>query len=313
MKHFFIYGTILIIVFAKLTFAPLFRGGSQELGSQNNPIKIMLTPSVEANKVTTSADSLVSYLHKSTGLYFTASVPSSFIVVVESFGSGGVDFAITNTFSYVLAHESYGATAEMMVLRRNGEKTYRGQIITHANSGITSLSQLNNKRFAYVDAASTSGYVLPKALLTKNNITPSEIVYGGKHDNVVNMVYQQQVDAGATYYSAPDSKTGEILDARIRVKTQYPDVFDKVKIVELTDEIPNDPLVFRKNFPDDLKLRIIRAMMEFQATPIGKKVLYETYSIEGLTPVKDSDYDKLRDMISRYGGDLRSILSKKKK
>ena len=53
-----------------------------------------------------------------------------------------------------------------------------------------------------------------------------------KHDNVVTMVYQKQVDAGATYYSPPD-KTGEFLDARARYKNQYPDIFEKVKIIDL--------------------------------------------------------------------------------
>lgn len=310
MKYALIYGTLLLLILGRLAFEPWWNGGSNELGSKNRPIQLMLTPSVEAGKVTTSADSLVAFLHAKTGYYFKASIPASFIVVVESFGSNGADIAITNTFSYVLAHEKYGAEAAMMVLRRHGDKTYRGQIIAHAESGISSLADIKGKRFAFVDAASTSGYVLPKAMLEKNKVQPSEVIYGGKHDNVVTMVYQKQVDAGATYYSAPDKQTGEILDARARVKTQFPDVFEKVKIVQLTDEIPNDPLVFRKDFPAEMKANIIKALVEFQSTPTGKKVLYDTYSVEGLVPARDEDYESLRMMIRQYGGDLSAILRK---
>ncbi len=311
MKYAAFYALVLVLLLAKLSLNPLFQAGSDELGSQKNPIKIMLTPSVEANKVTSSADSLVAFLHQRTGLYYTAAVPASFIVVVESFGSGGVDFAITNTFSYIKAHEKYGAEAAMMVLRRNGEKMYRGQIIARTDSGIDSLSQLQGKSFAYVDAVSTSGYVLPRALLQSNHIKLSDSVFAGKHDNVVTMVYQKQVDAGATYYSAPDPKTGELLDARKRVLTQFPDVFEKVKIVSLTDEIPNDPVVFRADFPADIKSKIIDALLEFQATEAGRKTLYATYSVEGLAPASDRDYDKLRSLIRSFGVDLNGALLKK--
>lgn len=312
MKYAAIYGLILLLIILKLSFGSFFTQTDNSLGSKENPIKLMLTPSVEANKVTTSADSLVSYLHNKTGLYFTATVPASFIVVVESFGSGAVDMAITNTFSYVLAHEKYGAEAAMMVLRRGGEKTYRGQIITHIENNINSLQDLAGKKFAYVDAASTSGYILPKAMLEKNNIKPSQVVFGGKHDNVVTMVYQKQVDAGATYYSAPDKKTHEPLDARIRVQTQFPDVFEKVKILELTEDIPNDPVVFRSGMNVDLKKIITKTLMDFQATKTGHDVLNATYAVEGLIPATDKDYDVLRTIIKQHGGDLKELLTKKK-
>ncbi|MBL8000194.1 MAG: phosphate/phosphite/phosphonate ABC transporter substrate-binding protein [Candidatus Kapabacteria bacterium] len=312
LKQAFIYSIIFVAIVFKLSIFPMFNSGDTALGSKAHPIKIMLTPSVEANKVTTSADALVEYLHQKTGLFYTASVPSSFMVVVESFGSGAADIALTNTFSYVLAHEKYGAEAAMMVLRRHGEKTYRGQIITRSDNGIASLNDLQGKSFAYVDAASTSGYILPKALLEQRKITPSQIVFGNKHDIVVTMVYQKQVDAGATYYSAPDTATKEYLDARVRVKRQFPDVFEKVKILELTEEIPNDPLVFRKNFPTDIRNLIIKSLIEFQQTPKGKTVLFDTYSIEGLIPTHDSNYETLRTMIRKYGGDVQAVLARKK-
>lgn len=271
----------------------------------------MLTPSVDAQKITNSTELLVKYLEKTTGYKYSAAIPTSFITVIEGFGSGKADFAAMNTFSYVLAHERYGAEAALKVIRRDGETTYKGQIITRTDSGIDSLYELQGKKIAYVDAASTSGYILPKALLDKNNIKPSAEVFGMKHDNVVTMVYQKQVDAGATYYSPPDSKTGEILDARARVVKQYPDIYEKVKIVTLTAAIPNDPFAFRKNFPEDIKQKIITALLDFQKTEAGKKALYEIYSVEGLQVATDKDYDQLRAMIHSFGGDLEAALKKK--
>ncbi|HYF03710.1 MAG TPA: phosphate/phosphite/phosphonate ABC transporter substrate-binding protein [Patescibacteria group bacterium] len=309
MKYAKFYIPLLLLILGKISLQPLFL--KNDIGSEGNPIRIMLTPSVDAQKITNSTDLLVTYLKKATGLEYSASVPTSFITVIEGFGSGKADFGALNTFSYVLAHERYGAEAALKVVRRGGETTYKGQIIARTDSGIDSLYELHGKKMAYVDAASTSGYILPKALLDKNGIKPGAEVFGMKHDNVVTMVYQKQVDAGATFYSPPDPQTGEILDARARVKAQFPDVYEKVKIITLTEAIPNDPFAFRKDFPEDIKQRIIKALLDFQKTEEGRKALYQIYSVEGLEPASDSDYDQLRSMIRSFGGDLEAALKKK--
>jgi len=309
VKYAKFYIPLLLLILGKISLQPLFL--KNDIGSEGNPIRIMLTPSVDAQKITNSTDLLVTYLKKATGLEYSASVPTSFITVIEGFGSGKADFGALNTFSYVLAHERYGAEAALKVVRRGGETTYKGQIIARTDSGIDSLYELHGKKMAYVDAASTSGYILPKALLDKNGIKPGAEVFGMKHDNVVTMVYQKQVDAGATFYSPPDPQTGEILDARARVKAQFPDVYEKVKIITLTEAIPNDPFAFRKDFPEDIKQRIIKALLDFQKTEEGRKALYQIYSVEGLEPASDSDYDQLRSMIRSFGGDLEAALKKK--
>ncbi len=275
-----------------------------EFGSLSNPIKITFTPSVDAQSISNNAEKLIDFLEKETGYYFTATFPTSYIAVVESFGSAKADVAIVNTFSYLLAQQKFGAVARLRIIRHEGETTYRGQIVYNVDSGIEKLEDLNGKRIAYVAPSSTSGYILPHALLEKNNIKPSEIIFANNHDIVISQVYQGQVDAGATYYSPPDTKTGVFRDARERVVTQYPDVADKVKILTLTDEIPNDPVIFRAGMPEDMMDDIVNALLKFVATPDGQEALYQIYSVRGLTPTKDSDYDVLREMLRQIGVDL---------
>jgi phosphonate transport system substrate-binding protein len=300
------YGVVLLAGLVKLSLEPLFR--PQELGSAGRPLRLMLVPSVDAQKVTQSAEALVRFLRQYTGYQVEASVPTSYIAVVEAFGAGKADVAAMNAFSYLLAHERYGVRAVLRVVRRHGELSYRGQIITHVASGIEHLRQLSGKRMAYVDPASTSGYILPKALLEREGIRPAEEVFAMRHDNVVTMVYQRQVDAGATYYSPPDPVTGEIRDARARVRHQFPDVVEKVRILALTDSIPNDPVVVRRDLPEEVVDRIVRGLMAFQATPEGRRALFEIYSVEGFAPVSDRDYDGLRQLLRQYVGDVERLL-----
>lgn len=310
MRYARFYIPLLLATLTWLSVRPMFEDRS--LGSKHSPIRFLLTPSVDAQKVSTNGDALMTYLHQQTGLYFTASVPANFIAVVEAFGSGQADFAIMNTFSYLLANSKYNAHAMMKVVRRDGELSYRGQIIAHEASGIRSLQDLRGKRMAFVDPSSTSGYIYPKALLSKNGITVGEEVFANKHDNVVTMIYQRQVDAGATYYSPPDAKTAELLDARARVKRQFPDVFSKIKIIQLTDEIPNDPVVVRDGFPEDIRIKIQRALLAYTSTPEGKAALKEIASVEGLTTSSDADYRQIRDLIRTYSVDVEKVLAKKK-
>lgn len=281
-----------------------------KIGTKTNPIKIYFTPSVDAKRITNNAKELVEFLEKETGYYFTTAVPASFIAVVEAFGTKKADIAGINTFSYLMANEKYGAEARLRIVRDGGETTYKGQFITRFGSGINSIEDINRRSFAFVDPSSTSGFILPKALMDRKGIKPSETVFAMRHDNVVIMVYQKQVDAGATYYAPPDSVTGKILDARMRVLKQFPDVEKKVKIIGFTEDIPNDPWVFRKDMDEKIKERVVAAMLKFVATKKGQKALYDIYDIVGLIPAKDSDYDVLRKMLKDQNISFEKLVKK---
>ncbi len=145
---------------------------------------------------------LQDWIHRQTGLYVKMQVPTNFVAVVESIGSKRVDVAILNTFGYILAYEKYQASAKLIGVNL-GRSEYWGQIITR-DTKITSVKDLNGKKIAFVDPASTSGYILAVKLFKDENIKPKEIIFAGKHDSVVTMVYQRRVDAGATYYTPPE-------------------------------------------------------------------------------------------------------------
>ncbi len=277
------------------------------LGSYSNPIRFYFTPSVDAKTISSNARVLTDFLHRETGYYFTTAIPASYIAVVEAFGTDKVDVAAINTFSYLMANAKYGAEARLRVVRE-GQTSYCGEIITRDGSGINSLKDLNGKSFAYVDPSSTSGYILPKALFDSLGITPGSTVFAMQHPNVVTMVYQRRVDAGACYYAPPDPKTGAIMDARARVLSQFPDVAKKVKIIGFTQYIPNDPIVFRKNLSGKLKRDITDALLKFVATPEGKKAWEDIYDVTGLVKTTDSDYDGIRALLGKQHIDFEKLV-----
>lgn len=269
-------------------------GERAELGTEDNPIKLYFVPSVDAAALNDNARLIKNYLETATPYKFKTSVPSSYIAIVEAFGTNRADIAAINTFGYVLAHKKYGAEA-LLAFRRYGRDTFAAQIIARTDGPIQKLEDLAGKKFAYVDPASTTGYVLPAKLFKDKGIKLGEIVFAHKHDNAVTMVYNGQVDAGATFYT-PEAE-GKIQDARRLVMTQFPDVAEKVKIVALTEEIPIEPIVFRKDLPPEMKTKVVDALMAYVETPEGKAAFKALYDVTELRRATDADYDVVRKML----------------
>ena len=285
-----------------------------ELGSEENPVKLHFVPSVDAKVIEDNSKAFKTYLEKTTPYKYEISSPQSYVAVVEAFGTKRADVAAFNTFGYILAHEKYGAEARLTVMR-HGLATYQSQFIVKAGSPIKSLEDLNGKKIAFVEPASTSGYLLPLKTLNEKGIKPKETVFAGKHDNVVSMVYQGQVDAGATFYSPPfknEKGEEEMEDARRLVLTQYPDVKEKVVILSLSEPITNDPVVFRKEMPEEMKTKITDAIISFLTTPEGKEAFKAIYGITEVKKATDADYDAARAMLKSTGANAEELLKAKK-
>lgn len=300
-------------VFIAVLAAMVLAGGctfkKAELGSASNPIKLFFVPSVDAKVIDSNSKIMKEWLEANTPYKYSINVPQSYIAVIEAFGAKGADVAAMNTSGYIKANEKYGAEARLIVLR-HGKKTYQSQFIAKKGR-FKSLNDLNGKKVAFVDAASMSGYILPLKMLADAGIKlGGDPVFAMKHDSVVSMVYQGQVDAGATFYSPPDEKEG-IQDARRLVRTQYPDVEEKVEIIKLTEEIPNDPIVFRKDLPEDVKKTITEAFLKMVQTDQGREAFKAVYGVTAIEPATDKDYDSVRAMLAKLNKSADDLMGKK--
>ncbi len=280
---------------------------TKELGSKEKPIRFFLIPAQDMQALSDNGKILEKFLTEDIGLHVSVDLPVNYIAVVEGFGSKRADVAIINTFGYILAHERYGVEARLKLMNR-GRDEYYGQIITRSDSKIKTIKDIDKTKFAYVDPASTSGYLLPLRLFKAENIKPKEHIFSGRHDTVVTAVYQKQVDAGATFYTPPDAEGPK--DARMLVKTQFPDVYEKIKILKLTGPIPNDPVAFRKDLPEEIKIKIINSLQKYVKTEAGAKVLHSMYHITDFKKADDADYNKVRGYLKDLGQSAEDFIKK---
>ena len=108
--------------------------------------------------------------------------------------------------------------------------------------------------------------------------------------------------------TCPIRPDGSLGDARRTALESYPDAGEKVKIVQLSDPIPNDTVSFRADLPQDVKDKLIAAILAMTKTDEGIEVLGELYNITGLVPASDSDYDVVRKMGDLLGFDFEKAL-----
>ncbi len=276
------------------------------LGSKKNPIKMYFVPSMEANKVVTSGEAIAAFLEKETGYFFKVAVPTSYAAVIEAMGTKEADIAWLATYAYILAHDKYGAEVRLSTVR-NGLDKYRGQFVARADSKIKSIDDIEGKVIAFTDAASTSGFIYPSAVLQSRGIKPKEYFFAGGHPQAILAVYSGRADVACTYWSPPDQNDVP-QDARLKLIETYPDVLKKIAIIGYTDWIPNDTVTIRKDFPQAIQDRIVAALIEYVATPEGKQVMKDLYDIDGLNKATDEDYNIVRQTLKTLGKDPTDFL-----
>jgi len=293
----------ILVVLVLLISSALFAGGKKEmpLGSESNPIIWSFVPSGEMERVAAGAQSVADLLHDKTGLYFKTNVATEYAGVIEALSAKppAAHMASLATFAYVLAAER-GVAEAALVSVRFGTPTYNGQIIVKKDSGISKIADLKGKSFGRPDPLSTSGWIIPMLTLRAAGVNPDkdlkEVIDAGSHDAVVAAVYNGDVDAGATY-----------VDARTRVEKNVPDVMDKIVVIEVTPDIPNDGVQFVKSMPKEMRATIVKALLEIVKTEEGKNALKTAYQWTDLTEKDDTFYDPFRQVLQAAGLSIKDL------
>ncbi|MGB8983787.1 MAG: phosphate/phosphite/phosphonate ABC transporter substrate-binding protein [Anaerolineales bacterium] len=312
------------------------------IGSPEHPIKVLFVPSVDANMIVSGGEVMAEALNEATGLTFEVSVPTSYAATIEEMCASPTDtMAFIPAFGYVLANDLCGVDVAFKAVRR-GWSVYWTMIIVARDSDIQSLEDLEGKKWAYPDAGSTSGYLVPAVMLKDAGITAGETLEAGGHPESVRAVYNGEADFATAFYSpyaAPEGGTKwdigmdpevpvdvescalnedgsqllcegyRVLDARANIREEFPDVVQKVRILTLSPEIPNDTLSFSPDFPADLRAQIEEALAAFAETEAwGQSIGAEDfYGWSGIDPAVDADYDFVRKLVAESGTTIESL------
>ena len=297
-----------------------------DLGSEANPIQVYFVPSVEAQTITTGGEIMAAALKEATGLNFEVFVPTSYAATVEAMcAAPDSSIGFIPAAGYVIANNRCGVDVAAAAVRR-GWNVYWAEYIVRRDSDIYTFGDLAGKTWAYPDAGSTSGFIVPSVELQAAGIEVGDQIEAGGHNQVVQAVYSGEADFGTTFFSpavvpgAPwaigdnpepydltvdESRvTAEglfvgdirVLDARANIRETAPDVVEQVRILRLSAPIPNDTLSFGADFPAELRTSILDALYAFAETEAWSQSIgsEDFYGWSGLAPIDDATYDVVR-------------------
>lgn len=160
----------------------------------------------------------------------------------------------------------------------DGTPGYYSYVITHKDSGITTLEQLlkngKNYSFGIGDPQSTSGTLVPGYyVFAMNNLDPKttfKVVRSANHEGNFLAVLHRQVDAA--------TNNSEMLD---KMKETKPEWREQIRILWTSPLIPRDPLVYRKDLPADLKKKIQDFCVNYGKNEREKEILKNMYRLAG--------------------------------
>lgn len=265
---------------------------------QPQTLTIGLIPEMNVFKQMERFRPLGEYLEKETGLKVRFTILSRYGNLIDSFVEQDMDGAFFGSFTGTLAITKLGVVPLARPVNLNGESTYHGVIYVRKDSGIKGVEDMKNKRFAFVEKATTAGYIYPLAYFREHGIEDidaylGEYFFAGSHDASLYAVLNGKADVGASKNSVFDW-----------IRASDPRIDAEIEILAASGAVPSNGLCVRADLDDALKERLKNSLLTLHATAEGRRVLQAFHAIRFLE-TRVEDYQPVFLWADKAGIDLR--------
>ena len=251
-------------------------------------LRVAISSMTSPKESTVYYSALLKYLEKEVGMPIKVVQRKTYQEVNDLLKKGEIDLAFICTYAYVLGVEEFNLKP-FLTPQIEGKNTYRSYIIVDSSSDIYSFEELKNKRFAFTDPLSNTGYIYPTFLVQKFGYMPKDffnsVTFTYSHDNSITAVAHNVVDGAAV-----DSL---VFDHTIE---NDPSFIEKVKIINTSVEFGMPPVVVRPDLDLELASNLKRILLTMHTDIEGQRIL-EHLRIDEFVVQEDKDYDSLRDMV----------------
>ena len=234
---------------------------------------------------------LVSYLERSLGRDVELVVAQDHDELSELLLEARIGLAALSSYNYVRAKKAHpGIRLLATPVVPGGATSYEGLILTRADSGIESLSDLRGKRFCYVDPGSSSGYLYPRALMIAAGLRPDHdlrvVQFGGDHLATLRLLYRGRCDGAAVFasilYEAGDHGLAP----------------QNFRVLASTQRIPQDAYCVPPGLEEGERRAIQDALLALKPGSARAREVFSNGSpYVGFAPISDHAYDAVRAMV----------------
>jgi phosphonate transport system substrate-binding protein len=235
---------------------------------------------------------IASSLSKRVGIKIRLTVLPRYGNIIDYFVSSGLDGAFFGSFTYALAHRKLGIEPLARPMDMSGASTYHGILFVRKDGDIKSVNQMKGKRFAFVDKATTAGYLLPLAYFKENGkdyrTFLKETYFTGTHEDAVMDVLNGKADIGAAKNTVYERLAAS--DERIK---------KELTILDRSPDVPENSLAVRRDLDRSLKKKLKEALLTLGENPVERGVL-AAFGAQRFIETTDADYQ----VVYRYAQEI---------
>jgi phosphonate transport system substrate-binding protein len=242
---------------------------------------------------------LKQYLYDQLHVTVTFTSLSRYGNLIDHFAAEKMDGAFFGSFTYGLARHQLGVEPLVRPVNIDGTSTYHGYLFTRKDSGIRRAADMRGKRFAFVERATTAGYLFPLAFFKANGITNlhaylGEMIFTGSHDAAIEAVLNREADVGAAKNTIYEQLSVE--NSRI---------YTEMVVLASSGAVPENCLAVRKDLDPELKVALKHALLDMDKNEDGKEAL-RMFGARGFIETNDGDYAYFYKLVREVGINLKT-------
>lgn len=250
--------------------------------AQNEPFRFGLTPVFLSNDLELLGH-LRSYLSAKVGEPVELVTRRTYQEITALLVSGQLHGAWICGYPYVQYHADLDLVATPSW---QGRPLYQSYLITAADREVDDWQRLKGDIHAFSDPDSNSGFLVARALLAENGLSPvaffSRTFFTYGHRNVI-----RAVASGLAHSGSVDGYVWEVM------RETEPDLVEQTRIVWRSEWLGFPPVASPKSLSADPRLSLFRnAIVSMQDDPEGRKVL-DMLRLDGFVPVEPSLFDAI--------------------
>ncbi|MCR9222043.1 MAG: phosphonate ABC transporter substrate-binding protein [Alphaproteobacteria bacterium] len=225
--------------------------------------------------------------------------PADYNGVIEGLLGGTIDLAWLGASGYAAVYLENPDVVEPVLVKINTDGSYGYHSIgfARAESGVTSLEDMEGKTFAFGDPNSTSGYLIPSVEIPEMGYSMEpgdyfgDVVFAGGHEQTIVGVYNGDYDAGVSWADGLGAWEDGYNSGAFR-KAVDSGLVDMTEMVEIwrSKVIPEGPIVLRKDLPSDVKLKMVGMLASLESMDPECAYGFMAGEIKGIAPIDHSAY-----------------------
>ncbi|MFO7605984.1 MAG: phosphate/phosphite/phosphonate ABC transporter substrate-binding protein [Desulfurivibrionaceae bacterium] len=265
--------------------------------AQPEKLLIGLIPEINIFKQKQRFNSLGAYLSEKTGLQVQFTILSRYGNIIDSFTSERMDGAFFGSFTGAMAIRKLGVIPLARPVNPDGSSTYHGLLLVRKSDKIDSVADVAGKRMAFVDKATTAGFIFPLAYLRDSGISSEADYFGeyfftGSHDAAIIALLDGRADIAAVKHSVYN-----------RLNRENPRVGEELKVIAKSSNVPSNGLCVRPTLAEHIRAKLQKALLDLESAPEGQEVLRMFGALRFLKTTA-ADYQPVFEMAEKAGIDI---------